>query len=63
MHRDLRKQPGDGSDGSPPSKAWLFAQTLLGKPVPFQGRSRLARQEGQIGVAGPNLDKARKPIA
>jgi hypothetical protein len=34
MHRNLRKQPCDGSDGSPPSEAWLFAQAILGKPIP-----------------------------
>jgi hypothetical protein len=34
MHRNLSQQPGDGSDGSPPSEAWLFAQAILGKPIP-----------------------------
>ncbi|MBI3837461.1 MAG: AHH domain-containing protein [Planctomycetia bacterium] len=34
MHRNFPPQPGDGSDGSPPSEAWLFAQAILGKPIP-----------------------------
>lgn len=33
MHRNPRKQPADGSDGSPSSEAWLFAQAILGKPI------------------------------
>jgi hypothetical protein len=34
MHRNSRKKPADGSDGLPPSEAWLFAQAILGKPIP-----------------------------
>ena len=34
MRLDLRKQSGDGSDGSPPSEAQLFALAILGKPIP-----------------------------
>jgi hypothetical protein len=34
MPRNLPKRPGDGSDGSPPSEAWLFAQAIQGKPIP-----------------------------
>ncbi len=34
MAHDFRKGPVDGADCSPPSEAWLFAQALLGKPVP-----------------------------
>jgi hypothetical protein len=34
MYRNLPKRPGDGSDGSPPSEAWLFAQAIQGKPIP-----------------------------
>lgn len=34
MDRKSRRPPGDGSDGSPPSEAWLFAQAILGNPIP-----------------------------
>ena len=34
MYRNPPKSPGDGSDGSAPSEAWLFAQAILGKPIP-----------------------------
>jgi hypothetical protein len=51
MHRNLRKQPADGSDGSPPSEAWLFAQAILGKPIPRivspEAKSRAEREELQ----------------
>jgi hypothetical protein len=51
MHRNLRKQPVDGSDGSPPSEAWLFAQAILGNPIPRvvspEARSRAEHEELQ----------------
>ncbi len=35
MERNFRKEPAQqGAGASPPSEAWLFAQALLGKPVP-----------------------------
>lgn len=37
MNRNCRRKtspPGAPTDGSPPSAAWLFAQQLLGKPIP-----------------------------
>ena len=34
MDRNFCKKPVEGSGGAPPSEAWLFAQALLGKPVP-----------------------------
>ena len=34
MHRNSARQAGDDSDGSPPSEAWLFAQAVLGMPIP-----------------------------
>jgi hypothetical protein len=49
MHRNLPKQPGDGSDGSPPSEAWLFSQAILGKPIPRivspEAKARAKREE------------------
>lgn len=51
MYRNLRKQPVDGFDGSPPSEAWLFAQAILGKPISRivspEARSRAEREELQ----------------
>ena len=51
MRRDFRGQPGDGSDGSPPSEAWLFAQAILGNPVPTvvspHARAKSRREELQ----------------
>ena len=34
MDRNFRKSAHDEADASPPSEAWLFAQALLGKPIP-----------------------------
>ena len=34
MVRNLSKQTGDSSDSAAPSVAWLFAQCILGKPIP-----------------------------
>jgi hypothetical protein len=34
MNRRSPHQPGDGSDGLAPSESWLFAQAVLGKPIP-----------------------------
>jgi hypothetical protein len=34
MYRNPPKSPADGSDGSAPSEAWLFAQAILGKSLP-----------------------------
>jgi hypothetical protein len=49
VHLNLPKQSGDGSDGSPPSEAWLFAQIVLGRPIPTiigpETAARLKRQE------------------
>ena len=47
MHRDLRKQCDEGSKDSPPSEAWLFAQTILGKPIPRIDHSARVRAERQ----------------
>jgi hypothetical protein len=32
MPLNLSKQAEDGSDGAPPSEAWLFAQAILAHP-------------------------------
>jgi hypothetical protein len=49
MHRNSSTESGDGSDGSPPSEAWLFAQAILGKPLPciasLRAASRAKRKE------------------
>jgi hypothetical protein len=49
MHHNLSNPPGDGSDGSPPSEAWLFAQAILGKPLPTiispEAKARTDREE------------------
>src|SRR5690348_6867931 len=34
MDRDRQRSTHDGSDASPPSEAWLFAQAILGRPIP-----------------------------
>src|SRR6185437_4266972 len=34
MGRSYRTESAPHSDGSPPSEAWLFAQAILGKPIP-----------------------------
>ena len=34
MDRNFRKPARDEADASPPSESWLFAQALLGKPIP-----------------------------
>jgi DNA-directed RNA polymerase subunit F len=40
MDRNFRKVAGvAGAGASPPSEAWLFAQALLGKPVPSASRA------------------------
>ena len=44
MNRNIRKSPGDGSDGSPPSEAWLFAQAILGNPIPSPDSIDMAGQ-------------------
>jgi hypothetical protein len=49
MNRNLTPKPGDGSDGSPPTEAWLFAQAILGKPIPGivspEAKARAEREE------------------
>jgi hypothetical protein len=40
MDRNFTKNNADGPGASPPSEAWLFAQALLGKPVPSPSRER-----------------------
>jgi hypothetical protein len=41
MDRGFRRDTApDGVGASPPSEAWLFAQALLGKPVPSPSRAR-----------------------
>jgi hypothetical protein len=39
MDRNFHKRPAEGAGTTPPSEAWLFAQTLLGKPVPSPFRA------------------------
>lgn len=34
MRRDSGMKGGDGADGSPPSRSWIFAQYFLGRPLP-----------------------------
>jgi len=54
MYRNLTTSPGDGSDGSPPSEAWLFAQAILGNPIPrnysleTKGQDAEARRDREI---------------
>lgn len=49
MDRNLRADSGMPPDGSAPSEAWLFAQAILGKPIPRivspEKKSRAAREE------------------
>jgi hypothetical protein len=49
MDRNRRAQSGAPSGGSPPSEAWLFAQAILGKPIPRivspEAKARAAREE------------------
>lgn len=49
MDRNHRSKSGAPSDGSPPSEAWLFAQAILGKPIPRivspETKARAAREE------------------
>ena len=49
MHDGQASRPGDGSDGSPPSEAWLFAQAIQGKPIPIivppEARASAERRE------------------
>ncbi len=59
----FRKRPADGSDGSPPSEAWLFAQSLLGKPVPCPFRAEAdarARREHLEWLAQISPEDARR---
>jgi hypothetical protein len=63
MDRYFRKQPADGSDASPPSEAWLFAQAVLGKPVPSPFRAEAearARREHQEWLAQISPEDARQ---
>ena len=49
MHRNEQQKRGDGSDGSAPSESWLFAQAILGHPIPKivnpETRARQEREE------------------
>jgi hypothetical protein len=49
MPLNLSKQAEDGSDGAPPSEAWLFAQAILGNPIPRivspEAKARAEREE------------------
>ena len=52
MDRNSRNRPGDGSDGSPPSAAWLFAQAVLGKPI-----SRIINPEVEANAKCQQLER------
>ncbi len=49
MDRQRRTDSGLPADGSPPSESWLFAQAILGKPIPRivspRARARARREE------------------
>jgi hypothetical protein len=49
MNRDCRTDSGMPTDDSPPSEAWLFAQAILGKPIPrivsARARAKAKREE------------------
>jgi hypothetical protein len=63
MDSYFRKRSGDGSDGSPPSEAWLFAQAVLGKPVPSASRAEAdarARREHLEWLAAISPEDARR---
>jgi hypothetical protein len=49
MDRHRRAESGAPTDGSPPSEAWLFAQAILGKPIPRvvspETKARVEREE------------------
>jgi hypothetical protein len=59
----FRKRPAGGSDGSPPNAAWLFAQAVLGKPVPSASRQEAdarARREHLEWLAQISPEDARR---
>lgn len=66
MRRDLLKHPGDGSDGSPPSEAWLFAQAILGKPIPrivnprMEARVKREQLERLAHISPSNAEELRR---
>ncbi len=69
MRRDFRGQPGDGSDGSPRSEAWLFAQAILGNPIPTivsrHARAKARREELQwLATFSPkHVEELRRLVA
>ncbi len=64
MDRKFHKGPApDGAGASPPSAAWLFAQALLGKPVPSPFRAEAdarARREHLEWLAQISPEDARR---
>jgi hypothetical protein len=52
MYRNLPKSPGDGYDGLAPSETWLFAQAILGKPIP-----RIVSPERKARAERENLER------
>ena len=64
MDRNFRKESAPhGADASPPSEAWLFAQALLGKPVPSASRAQAdarARREHLEWLAQISPEDARR---
>jgi hypothetical protein len=66
MQPDIRPKVGDGSDGSAPSESWLFAQMILGNPIPRivnpEVSARREREElEQLARSSPaHADKLRR---
>ncbi len=63
MDSYFRKGPADGSGTSPPSEAWLFAQAVLGRPVPSASRAEAdarARREHLELLAAISPEDARR---
>jgi DNA-directed RNA polymerase subunit F len=63
MERNFRKTPAAGAGASPPSEAWLFAQAVLGKPVPSPFRAEAdarARREHLEWLAQISPEDARR---
>jgi hypothetical protein len=56
MHRILHKHIADGSDGSPPSETWLFAQAVLGKPI-----HRVLNPEPEARAKRVELERLAQP--
>ena len=66
MHRNPHKHVADGSDGSPPSEAWLFAQAILGNPIPriispeVQARAKRQELENQAQFSPRHAEELRR---